>query len=74
MKKVLLVAIFGSAFLLSGCAQKCDLYSQNTISVEDKFLQKTCPEGVETLVYLESCNGCGFAVTQRKNSNCKAGE
>ncbi len=56
---------------MSGC---CTICSSANVYPDDAFLKKTCPEGVEVLVYLDKCEDCGFPVTQRKNSNCKVGE
>ncbi len=71
MKKILVLFTLSIAFLMSGC---CTICSSANVYPDDAFLKKTCPEGVEVLVYLDKCEDCGFPVTQRKNSNCKVGE
>lgn len=74
MGKILVVVAATVAVLFSGCSQRCVDCSVGNMYSEADYVKNMCPDGVETLVYLDQCNDCGFPVTQRKYSNCKVEE
>lgn len=71
MQKLLVFSILGLSLMLSGCAQRCLDCSMSNAQIEKDLLAKSCPKGVETLLYLDQCNNCGFPVTQRSVNDCK---
>lgn len=52
-------------------SHECLECQSDSINAKKEFIKKACPKEVQTILYLDRCNTCGFPVTQRKYKNCK---